>query len=229
MPSEQTRPTRARWAARAELALAQGNAADALRIVDSLVEATTHIAEHGLAGVPRLALLRGTALAALGRMEAAEAALEIARAGAVVHGRRPLLWRIDAQLGRLYLATRRRSDAMRACTAACALVGELAGGVPRETLRAGFQQRAQALIPLHPGSTQREVEKQSFYGLTEREREVAALIAMGKSNGEIAELLIMSKRTVEKHVANILGKLGATTRAQIVAWALAMLLNQSLG
>ena len=57
-------------------------------------------------------------------------------------------------------------------------------------------------------------------GLTEREREVAALIAQGKSNGEIAGELILSKRTVEKHSANILSKLGFTSRAQIVRWAL---------
>ena len=57
-------------------------------------------------------------------------------------------------------------------------------------------------------------------GLTEREREVAALIARGKSNGAIASELVLSKRTVEKHVANILSKLGFTSRTQIVRWAL---------
>jgi non-specific serine/threonine protein kinase len=56
--------------------------------------------------------------------------------------------------------------------------------------------------------------------LTEREREITALIARGRSNGEIAEMLVLSKRTVEKHVANILSKLGLTNRAQIVRWAL---------
>jgi predicted ATPase/DNA-binding CsgD family transcriptional regulator len=56
--------------------------------------------------------------------------------------------------------------------------------------------------------------------LTEREREVAALIARGHSNGEIASELVVSKRTVEKHIANILSKLGMTSRAQIVRWAI---------
>jgi DNA-binding CsgD family transcriptional regulator/tetratricopeptide (TPR) repeat protein len=56
--------------------------------------------------------------------------------------------------------------------------------------------------------------------LTEREREVAVLIAEGRSNGEIASALIVSKRTVEKHVANILSKLGVASRAQIVRWAI---------
>jgi DNA-binding NarL/FixJ family response regulator len=56
--------------------------------------------------------------------------------------------------------------------------------------------------------------------LTEREREVTALIGRGKSNGEIASDLVLSKRTVEKHVANILAKLGFTSRVQIVRWAI---------
>ena len=56
--------------------------------------------------------------------------------------------------------------------------------------------------------------------LTEREREVARLIARGLSNGEIAETLVLSKRTVEKHIANILSKLGFTNRIQIARWAM---------
>ncbi len=56
--------------------------------------------------------------------------------------------------------------------------------------------------------------------LTEREREVTVLIAQGKTNREIAQELVLSKRTVEKHAANILSKLGLTSRAQIVRWAI---------
>jgi predicted ATPase/DNA-binding CsgD family transcriptional regulator len=56
--------------------------------------------------------------------------------------------------------------------------------------------------------------------LTPREREVAGLVAMGKTNREIAEQLVLSKRTVEKHVANILSKLGLTSRTQIVRWVI---------
>ena len=56
--------------------------------------------------------------------------------------------------------------------------------------------------------------------LTAREREIAILIAQGKTNGEIADELVLSKRTVEKHIANILSKLGVTSRTQIVRWVL---------
>jgi predicted ATPase/DNA-binding CsgD family transcriptional regulator len=73
-------------------------------------------------------------------------------------------------------------------------------------------------LPLISGATPASREKPD--GLTEREREVAALIARGHSNGEIASELVLSKRTVEKHIANILSKLGLTSRAQIVRWAI---------
>ncbi len=56
--------------------------------------------------------------------------------------------------------------------------------------------------------------------LTLREREIVILIALGKSNGEIAQDLVVSKRTIEKHIAHIILKLGARNRAQIVRWAL---------
>jgi DNA-binding NarL/FixJ family response regulator len=44
--------------------------------------------------------------------------------------------------------------------------------------------------------------------LTPREREVLALMAEGRSNRGIAERLVVTEKTVETHVANILGKLG---------------------
>jgi non-specific serine/threonine protein kinase len=56
--------------------------------------------------------------------------------------------------------------------------------------------------------------------LSRREREIAALIGRGRANIEIASELVVSKRTVEKHIANILSKLGFSRRAQIVRWAL---------
>ena len=62
--------------------------------------------------------------------------------------------------------------------------------------------------------------KENLGDLTEREREIAVLIAWGNTNREIAQELVLSKRTVEKHAANILSKLGLTSRAQIVRWAI---------
>jgi len=55
--------------------------------------------------------------------------------------------------------------------------------------------------------------------LTARERAVAALVAQGESNRVISAALVISERTVEHHVAHILGKLGFATRTQIATWA----------
>jgi LuxR family maltose regulon positive regulatory protein len=55
--------------------------------------------------------------------------------------------------------------------------------------------------------------------LTEREREVLQLLVDGESNREIAQRLVLSVNTVKKHVFNICGKLGVQSRAQAVAKA----------
>lgn len=54
-------------------------------------------------------------------------------------------------------------------------------------------------------------------GLTAREREIAALIAAGASNPDIANQLFVSRKTVERHVSNVLAKLGTRNRAQVAA------------
>jgi predicted ATPase/DNA-binding CsgD family transcriptional regulator len=55
--------------------------------------------------------------------------------------------------------------------------------------------------------------------LTPRERQIVALIAEGRSNKAIAGELVISPATAARHVANILLKLGFSSRAQIAAWA----------
>ncbi len=56
--------------------------------------------------------------------------------------------------------------------------------------------------------------------LTARELEVLRLIALGHTNVEIARKLQLSPRTVETHRARIQRKLGLTTRAELVRYAL---------
>ena len=51
-------------------------------------------------------------------------------------------------------------------------------------------------------------------GLTAREREVLALLADGLTNREIATKLFISPHTAERHVHNILNKMGAANRFQ---------------
>jgi DNA-binding CsgD family transcriptional regulator len=56
--------------------------------------------------------------------------------------------------------------------------------------------------------------------LTARERQVLSLVAEGSTNREIAEELRVSSKTVNRHVENIFGKLGVSSRAAAVAKAL---------
>lgn len=55
--------------------------------------------------------------------------------------------------------------------------------------------------------------------LTAREREVAILLTQGLTNRQIGEALVITESTAERHVANILNKLGFHSRAQVAAWA----------
>jgi DNA-binding NarL/FixJ family response regulator len=51
--------------------------------------------------------------------------------------------------------------------------------------------------------------------LTAREQEIARLVAAGDSNPEIAAALFLSRKTVERHVSNILRKVGARNRTEL--------------
>ena len=55
--------------------------------------------------------------------------------------------------------------------------------------------------------------------LTPREREVLALVAQGATNAEVAERLVVSENTAKFHMKNILQKLHARNRAEVVAFA----------
>lgn len=57
--------------------------------------------------------------------------------------------------------------------------------------------------------------------LTEREYQVLILVAKSKTNKEIARELHISIKSVEYHITNTLGKLGAANRTEAVVKALA--------
>ncbi|MFV2116317.1 helix-turn-helix transcriptional regulator [Micromonospora sp. LOL_025] len=53
--------------------------------------------------------------------------------------------------------------------------------------------------------------------LTGRERQILELVARGRGNDHIAQTLFLSTKTVRNNVSSILAKLGATSRAELVA------------
>jgi DNA-binding CsgD family transcriptional regulator len=55
------------------------------------------------------------------------------------------------------------------------------------------------------------------YGLTGREQEITAQIARGAGTNEIADALNLSPHTVRDHVKSILGKVGVSSRGELVA------------
>jgi DNA-binding NarL/FixJ family response regulator len=61
--------------------------------------------------------------------------------------------------------------------------------------------------------------------LSPREREVLALLAEGRSNKAIAEALYVSPNTVKTHVASLLSKLHADSRAQLAVMAMQQMMR----
>jgi DNA-binding CsgD family transcriptional regulator len=62
--------------------------------------------------------------------------------------------------------------------------------------------------------------------LTPREREVIALLVTGQTNSAIAERLVISEGTVKSHVKQILRKLGAVNRSEVIARYLGMIASE---
>ncbi|MFF3938974.1 response regulator [Streptomyces phaeofaciens] len=56
--------------------------------------------------------------------------------------------------------------------------------------------------------------------ITEREEEILKLVAEGHTSQEIADLLVISPKTVERHRANLLQKLGMKDRLELTRYAI---------
>jgi pimeloyl-ACP methyl ester carboxylesterase/DNA-binding CsgD family transcriptional regulator len=68
--------------------------------------------------------------------------------------------------------------------------------------------------------TEKAAPGKAAAGLTEREAQLLRLVAAGMSNKEIAGELSVTVNTVERHLVNIYGKIGARGRADATAYAL---------
>lgn len=73
------------------------------------------------------------------------------------------------------------------------------------------------LAMLAAPSRSRPPEQPLIEPLSPRELEVLEQIAVGRSNQEIGSLFVISVATVKRHISNIYGKLGVTSRTQAVS------------
>ncbi len=131
---------------------------------------------------------------------------DLARVGLI----EDLLWaRID--LGRVLAGT----DRVRA-VAAFTEAAELA-----QRIGASSQARlvAQALrgLGVRAWRRGRAAGGDGLASLSDREREIAELVADGSSNREVAEALLLSPKTVERHLTNVLAKLGLRNRTEVAS------------
>jgi len=210
-----------------ELALAQGHPEQAMQIAKELLSTVPGAAPtinrgatSGGQPIPWLLRLQGEALLALGQVNEAVQVLEEAKRGAMARQERSRLWYLHGLLARAYQQAQQEELARREVMAARNIIAALAATIDEHTLREQFTHAAHATFwPREKLLSTRQIQAEQFGGLTEREREVAALIAQGKTSREIGDLLVVTSRTVEKHIENILSKLGFTSRTQIAVWA----------
>ncbi len=158
----QTLAQRLAWCARAELDLARNHPDKALTIIDRLNSAATRREDEEV--IPALWHRRGEALVALDRVEEARDVLLSARDVAQRQGIRPLLWRIDVTLGKLYRSQAQREQAEEAFSRARTIIEELADSVPDRELRDNFLRYASAQLPRLPQPSPRHTARQALEG-----------------------------------------------------------------
>ena len=152
--------------------------------------------------------------------ESARAALAEAEAWlAIAEGRTceaAIAFRTAAELyPGLYASTRMRLEAAR-LSGGCVEVREALAIFERIGARHAADQARAVALALGTGAARRPAAPNV---LSSRELEVVQLIAAGHTNVEIAERLYLSPKTVERHVTNILAKLGLRSRVQVATEA----------
>jgi non-specific serine/threonine protein kinase len=125
-----------------------------------------------------------------------------------------------AEIGRVPLPSE-RAQVERDLAAARTLVGAEDVAAAWSAGRATPLKRAVAealAVAVLPAESSRK--SAAPHGLSSRQREVLRLIAAGQSNAQIAAALGISRRTVTTHATAILNKLGLSSRAELIAFAI---------
>ncbi len=117
----------------------------------------------------------------------------------------------------------------RVCLAeACQLLGDSEGArLERAAARAVFKELGAmpdlvSLDAIHPQALDTQpppVPATAAHGLTLRELQVLKLLAVGKTTKQLACELFLSEKTIERHLSNIFGKLGVSSRTAAAAYA----------
>jgi ATP/maltotriose-dependent transcriptional regulator MalT len=184
-----------------EIALATGDAPAARAAANELSEIAADL------GAP---LLRAVAAQAVGQVLLAEgdpnaALAELRKA-----------WHVWRQIDAPYEAARTRV----LVGLACARLGDRdSADMELDAARWTFRQLGAGPDLAGVESLLRQAPVVAAGGLTAREVEVLRLVAAGKTNRSIAGDLFLSEKTVARHVANIFGKLGLSTRSAATAYA----------
>lgn len=103
---------------------------------------------------------------------------------------------------------------------ACTLLGDDdAAGLELDASRSAFVRLDAGPDVARVEAVARNARTRSPGGLTRRELEVLRHVASGRSNKAIARILALSSRTVDRHVSNVLDKLGTSSRTAATAFA----------
>jgi DNA-binding CsgD family transcriptional regulator len=104
---------------------------------------------------------------------------------------------------------------------ACRALGDCEGGdLELEAATAVFERLGAAQPPVRLPAAAEHARPPPRHRLTARELQVLRLVAAGKTNRAIGVELSLSEKTIDRHVSNILAKLGVSSRTAATAYAL---------
>jgi tetratricopeptide (TPR) repeat protein len=132
------------WARYAELALAQHQPERALELIDQIISSIPGM-EPGQV-ISSLWRLRGEALVESGKVNEAEKVMKAALNCARKTGEHYILWRIHANLGRLYQDNNREAEAANEFAEARRCVEKLTENIPQKELKEDFRTQAKRII-----------------------------------------------------------------------------------